>query len=379
MTMHFHKTQQDLILQAFKAGRNSHAQLFYGPPGNGKLEAALWYASLMLCLHPTEDGPCGTCSSCMQNKSFTHPDLQFIFPTPKSKSDKIEGMSIEFISQWREILGKHAYSSIDDWRIKTGYDTYNFEIRINEAQEINKNLSYKSYSGGYKVVLIWLPEMLNIEASNKILKNIEEPEDRTIMLMVSEQINRVLPTIRSRVQSVFFPPLQVEDLAQYLRNRGVGEADEIARISEGNIQRAYGFLEADSGVKEMGALFARWMRVCYAVNMKEILSISDFLSKGGKNYSENFLKFSLQIIREALLLGKATGIDGNNPIFADSDFKISNFSKLINPDNTQAILAEIDRAVYEIGRTMNIKIVITDVSIRMHYLMKKGVLPPAFG
>ncbi len=286
---------------------------------------------------------------------------------------------MEFISQWRELLGKHAFFNFDDWRVKTGYDSKNFEIRVNEAQEINKNLSYKSYSGGYKIVLIWLPEMLNITTSNKILKNIEEPEDRTIILMVSEQINRVLPTIRSRVQSVFFPLLQVEDLAQHLRTKGVSEADEIARISEGNLQRAYSFLEADSGVKEMGALFARWMRVCYAVNMKEILSISDLLSKGGKNYTENFLKFSLQIIREALLLGKATSIDGNNPVFAGSDFKISNFSKLINPDNTHAILAEIDRAVYEIGRTMNIKIVMTDLSIRMHYLMKKGVLPPAFG
>ncbi len=377
MTVHFHKTQQDLILQAFKAGRNSHAQLFMGPAGNGKLELALWYAALMLCQQPTDHGPCGVCSSCLQNKAFTHPDLQFIFPTPSAAAEKLKALSIEFMPQWRDLLQQNAFFSFDDWKRATGNYEKSFEIRVAEADQISKNLSYKSYAGGYKVVLVWLAEWMNVATANKILKNIEEPEDRTLILLVCEQADRLLPTIRSRVQSVFFPPLQVSECANYLTSIGVKEANEIARIADGNLHQALSFLESNEGVREMGVLFARWMRVCYTVNMKEILSISDLLSKKSRSYTENFLRFSLQIIREALLLDKSSAIHGDNPVFSGSDFKIANFSKLIHEENTHGILKEIDQAVYEISRSVNIKIVMTDLSIRLHYLMKRGVLPEA--
>jgi DNA polymerase III subunit delta' len=371
----FHHKQKEQIIQAFHAGRNSHAQLFYGPAGNGKYAAALAYAATLLCHLPGEKGACGQCPSCRQVSAFTHPDIQFIFPTYVLKSEKVNGLSEEFIKPWRQMLARQLYFEFNDWKTELEGETRTFGIRVDEAAAINRNLTYKSYSGGYKVVLIWLPEQMNEATANKLLKNIEEPESKTMIIMVSEKAEDLLATIRSRVQTAFFPRLSEEDVRGELERRGVENAQMIAQLSEGNLNVALNMALHAGDMDVLAQQFAQWMRVCYTVNMTEIIKLADQVSKNGREHVKAFLQFSAQTIRQAVLSKYRSAHFSDNPVFANSDFKMKNFATLINIENAHALLQVLDDAQQDITRNVNPKIVLTDLSIRIHYLLKRGVLP----
>ncbi|MCC5917662.1 MAG: hypothetical protein JJU02_10110 [Cryomorphaceae bacterium] len=372
----FHQRQKELLLTAFNADRNSHAQLFHGPAGNGKFAIALAYVASLLCNLPGEKGACGTCPSCVQMAKFAHPDVQYIFPTYTNAAEKVSGLSDEFIAPWRTLLQKHLFFDYTDWKQHLGADTKKMEIRVKEAAAINKNLSYKSYSGGYKIVVIWLAETMNVATANKLLKNIEEPEEKTLILMISENRENLLATITSRVQSVFFPRLSEIEVQEVLRTKGVANVELLSQLSEGNLKTALDLSHQSAELDEIARRFAHWMRVCYTVNMKEIVGLSDQVSKTGREGARMFIYFAAQVIRQAVLLPHRSALHANNPVFSNTDFKIQNFSKLVHPENAGLILKVLDEAQEDIARFVNIKIVFTDLSIRMHYLLKRGVEAP---
>ena len=374
-TIPFHHKQKEQIISAFQAGRNSHAQLFYGPAGNGKYAVALAYAATLLCQQPGENGACGQCPSCRQVGSFTHPDIQYIFPTYVLKSDKINGLSEEFIKPWRQMLSRHLYFDFNVWKAELEGETRTFGIRVEEAAAINRNLIYKSYSGGYKVVLIWLPEQMNEATANKMLKNIEEPEAKTMIIMVSEKAEDLLATSRSRVQTVFFPRLSDEEVKGELERRGVDNAQLIAQLSEGNLNAALTMALHAGDMDVLAQQFTQWMRICYTVNMTEIIKLADQVSKHGREHVKAFLQFSAQTIRQAILSKYTSGHFLDNPVFANSDFKLKNFATLIHIENAHALLEVLDDAQQDVTRNVNPKIVLTDLSIRVHYLLKRGELP----
>ncbi|MCH8546221.1 MAG: hypothetical protein LAT54_05770 [Cryomorphaceae bacterium] len=369
----FHAKEKGLIIQSFFDGRNSHAQLFYGPSGNGKFTVAMAYVALLLCEQPSEKGACMTCASCKQMAKLTHPDVHFIFPTYIDKSNDLDGLSEEFIKTWREAVMANPYLSFGDWKRFINAEQKTMQIRVKEAAYINEKLSYKSFYGGYKVVFIWLPELLNTETANKLLKNIEEPEDKTVIIMVSERYGLLLPTITSRMQSVYFPRLTEEEVRKALEAKGVGNPEVLAQLAEGNLSDALELAAQSDSLTELATYFTLWMRVSYSVNMPEIIKLSEDLSKKSRAFTIAFLQFSLQTIRQAVLSNFRTSTE--NPIFANTDFKMVNFSKIINPENAWLIMNELDSAVADIERTCSVKIVMTDLSIRVHYLLKRGIIP----
>ncbi len=372
----FHEKEKARILQALKDGRNSHAQLFYGAPGNGKLAVALAYISALLCQQPTERGACGACPSCRQMMKLSHPDVQFVFPTYSSKEEGKTGLSEEFIAEWREVVNENIYLNHEDWIAKLNAEKRNMEIRVSDAKAINDNLSFKSFYAGYKVVLIWLPEFLGIATANKLLKNIEEPESKTLIMMVSEQVHSLMPTITSRLQSVHFPRLSKEEVKNELKARNIDGADVIAELVEGNLNDALNLTHKSESLSQLAVYFTRWMRICYSVNMPEIIKIGEEVHKEGRVFAVAFLRFCLQTIRQTVLSKYKPSVE--NPLFQRTDFKMVNFAKIINPENAHKLLGEIDEAISDIQRYGSIKMVITDLSIRVHYLLKRGEIPEAF-
>ena len=197
------------------AGRVSHAQLFTGDAGYGSLPLALAYVQYLFCPHRHDGDSCGECPSCQQIEALAHPDLHFVYPVNKREKKAGEVViSDMFIDKWRAIWQRNSgifsaeewYSDLDLGKTMKGL------ISAKESEEIIRKLQFKSYSSEYKAMIIWLPEAMNQEAANKILKILEEPWEKTLFILVSEQPELLLQTITSRTQEVTVGRIDVATL-----------------------------------------------------------------------------------------------------------------------------------------------------------------------
>ncbi|MBT8291216.1 MAG: DNA polymerase III subunit, partial [Muriicola sp.] len=203
------------------SGRIPHAQLFVGPEGSGTLPVALAYAQYILCGNSSGENINGDEACNLKCKSFTHPDLHFAFPVSNTENIRSHAVSDNFLKEWRLFLKEDPYGSLFDWYRYIGIEKKQGQIGVDEAMDIVKKLSLKSYEGGYKVMIIWMAERMNSSAANKLLKLLEEPPHKTIFLLVAEDEENILQTIRSRCQLLHFPPLPEEAIAQALVEKGV--------------------------------------------------------------------------------------------------------------------------------------------------------------
>jgi len=200
------------LLKTVKNNRVSHAQLFLGQAGIGKLGLAIAYAQYINCTNKQEDDSCGVCPSCVKYEKLIHPDLHFIFPT--ATTERVEKpKSKDFVSEWRElILDRNGYISIADWYGKIGIERKRAIINARDCNDIIQTLSYKSFEAEYKVMIIWMVEKLFHSAAPKLLKILEEPPDKTLFILVAENQESMLKTILSRTQLIKVPFLQDDDL-----------------------------------------------------------------------------------------------------------------------------------------------------------------------
>lgn len=266
--------QEDLkrhLMQSVDAGRVSHAQLFTGKAGSGALAVAVAYVQYLCCRHRRDGDSCGECPDCRQIAALAHPDLHLVFPVNKQGKKSGEAMrSDEFLPQFRTLFAERGgYFSPQDWydRLDLG-KTLKGMIAAREADEIIRKLSFKSFEADYKTMLIWLPEAMNEEAANKILKILEEPWDRTLFILVSEHPDRLLPTIVSRTQEVAVPRIASDVLERVAQQRGVADplqARNMARLAGGDLLELGHLVagESDALRKEHFDLFCSLMRLSY--------------------------------------------------------------------------------------------------------------------
>jgi len=240
--------QQELIgklIRSVREERVSHAQLFTGPEGCGSLALALAYARYVSCENRTDHDSCGTCKSCVKYEKMIHPDLHFVFPVIRNKKDS-EPVSDSFLPEWREFVKKSPFFTINSWLDSIEVGNAQGLIFSSEAAEIIKKLSLKTFESDFKIMIIWLPEKMHPSAANKLLKLIEEPPDRTLFLLVSDEPDKVLPTILSRCQLVRLPGFTNDEVRDYLIgkfNSDRKKASEIAGVANGNIIKALEFYE----------------------------------------------------------------------------------------------------------------------------------------
>ena len=316
----------------------AHAQLFSGLPGIGKFRLALAYAQYIHCTDRRDDDSCGQCNSCKKYRKFSHPDLHFVFPVLNKKGKK-DAYCDDYLPEWRLFLTHNEYFDINDWLADIGTENQQANIFTREADEIIKKLSMKSYESEYKIMIIWLPERMREEAANKILKILEEPYDNTFFLLVSDDPESLLTTIRSRTQQVFMRPLPEETIRQTLVSQyGVenAQAVNIAHISNGIIYKAIENINISEEKEYFLTLFMQMMRLAYGRRLKEMKEWSEEVAGLGRERQKMFLQYSQRMIRENFIMNFRTP-HLNYMTLPEINFS-SRFSPFVNEGKTEQIM-----------------------------------------
>lgn len=358
-------------------GRIPHAQLFTGAAGAGKLPLALAYAQYIACPNRTEHDSCGTCPTCLQFKHLQHPDLHFAFPIVKTDGGDTCN---DFMPQWRQQLLTQPYFDIDDWYRTLGVETKQGIIYEKESSEIMRKLSLKSFGDGYKFMLIWLPEKMNIACANKLLKLLEEPPEKTLFLLISEQPELLLSTIVSRTQEIRVPRLTESDIAdELIRSRGIAGADagDLAHIANGSLTAACKLADANEQNFLFFNDFVALMRNAWLVGQRKdysallslrkwSLDIAD--AKVGRERQKAFLQYAQRQVRENYIANFHQPAM-NYQTGAERAFS-AKFAPFIHNDNVERIMNQLSTAEAQITQNGNAKIIFFDLCLQMIVLIK---------
>lgn len=362
-----HQALKQQLIDTIRHNRVSHSQLFYGPEGNGALLMAIAYAQYLLCDNPSESDSCGTCSSCKQMVSFNYPDLHFVYPVAKKDNKDKKVFSTDYLNDWKNLVHKDQYFGIFRWLEALGVQNKQAQIGVDESAQMLRKLQLKSYSGKHKVMILWMPERMNASASNKLLKLLEEPPQKTLFIFVSEDPDSLLKTITSRCQKVYIPKYTFNDTHTFLQNEeglDSGPAQVIARMADGNLAQAKRLAERAETYSDYAKLFSHWVRSCFKADLKQIIEWADDCGKFEREKIKHFLSFCSQTFRDSLNIHYKT-LEDFNQIFQEVNFELSKFAPFVHVGNTPRILQDLDAAAYDIGRNANPKIVLTDLSLNM--------------
>lgn len=373
-----HEYNKNHLIKSATQGRIPHAQLFIGPEGCGTLPMAIAYSQYILCQNSGDENSGGNEACNLKFDHFSHPDLHFIYPTVTTDDVKSKPKSIDFITDFRQFLKENPYGSLFDWYQLLGVKNKQGEIRVDDAQEILKSLALKSYEGGYKVIIIWMADKMNIAASNKLLKLLEEPTDKTVFILISENEEDIIQTIRSRCQVVHFnalPEKVIEEGLIIKHNIDPKMATKIAHQAQGNFNKAMQLLSDDGEDSYFEKWFVDWVRAAFrakgnAAAIQDLINWSDQIAGLGRETQKKFLDFCINMFRQALLLNYETP----KLVYLEpkvDKFKLENFAPFVNGNNIQDIFKELSDAMYHIERNGNAKIILTDLSIKLTRLIHK--------
>ena len=362
------KEAKQRLIREVKEGKIAHARLFCGPEGIGKLPLAIAYARYLSCSNPTETDACGTCPKCIKFNKLAHPDLHFVFPVIKKNSK--DAVSDDFIAEWRELINQNPYFNLNMWLEEMGAENQQALIYVKESDEIIRKLSLKSSQGGYKIMIIWLPEKMNIECSNKLLKLLEEPPSQTVFLLVSEEPDTVLATIQSRTQRFNLYGIEEEDIVVRLQQQyGIQESDaiSIAHRSEGNFLKALEEIHLNEENKIFFELFVNLMRLSYQRKIREMKQWSETLASMGRERQKHFLTYCQRMIRENFIYN----FHDPSLIYLNEEEKnfSSRFAPFINEYNVINIMYELSEAQRHIEQNVNARMVFFDFSLKMIVLL----------
>ena len=360
------------LVKSVKEGRVSHAQLFAGPEGCGSLALALAYARFVSCENRTETDSCGTCKSCVKYEKLIHPDLHFVFPVIKGKKSS-EPVSDNYIGEWREMIKKSPFFTLNNWLDSIEVGNAQGMIYTSEASEIIRKLSLKTFESDFKIMIIWLPEKMNQTTSNKLLKMIEEPPEKTLFLLVSEEPDKIIPTILSRCQLVKIPRFSTKAIEAYLVNTynpDKNKAADFARVSMGNINRAIQLFESEESTTANLDMFKSIMRFAWKRDIGSIISWSEEIAVSGRESQKNFVVFSLRILRENLML--TLGQKTNNLVYLsgqEEDFS-GKFHPFINQNNIYPLTDEFNLVHAHIEANGNPRIIFLDLGLKIAQLIR---------
>lgn len=365
------------LAKSADAGRIPHAQLFVGPEGCGTLPMALAYAQYIICSNTNGENKDDENGCNLKFEALSHPDMHFAFPVANTDKVKSHAVSNHYLEEWRKFLLEQPYGNLFDWYRLIGIEKKQGQIGVDEAQDIVKKLSLKSYEGGHKVMLIWMAEKMNAAAANKLLKLIEEPPVKTLFLLITEDEEQIIQTIRSRCQILRFPPLAEQIIADGLVERGLvrEEALQLAQESNGNFNKALDLKNRDSEDLVFEKWFVQWVRSAFKAKgnkaaIHELILWSDEVAKTGRETQKKFLLYCLSVMRQAMLINYNAKSLAFMKIHVDG-FQLDKFASFIHENNIQEIVEELEEAHFHIERNGNSKIILTDLSIKLTRLLHK--------
>jgi len=354
---------KERLMQLVGEGRLPHALMLCGPTGSGKMALAIGFAKALLSRTPNDEA---------MLRQLEHPDLHFTYPTIKlpSMSTDHKPVSDDFAKEWHELVMRGPYFTMNEWLEQMGGENQQAIITAGESDDLTHKLSLKSSQGGYKVSLIWLPERMNIECANKMLKLLEEPPSQTVFILVCEDPDRLLETIRSRVQRIDIKKISNEDIEQALiSERGLSEemARRVARMANGSWLKVLEMLSADSENELFLDLFQSLMRLAYQRKVKDLKAWSESLAAMGRERQKRFLEYFLRLIRENFMYN----FQQEELCYMtqrEEDFA-RNFARFINEANVLPITDLAQTAIRDIGQNANAKIVFFDFALQMIVLL----------
>ncbi|MTG97867.1 MULTISPECIES: ATP-binding protein [Myroides] len=366
------------LIQSAQSGRIPHAQLFVGPEGSGTLPMAIAYAQYLLCKNIGNENTGGNESCNLKFSNLSHPDLHFVYPVATTDQVKKHATSDLFADQWKAFLKKNPYSNLFDWYNAIEIQNKQGQIGVDEASEVIKKLALKSYEGGYKIMIIWMADKMNTEASNKLLKLLEEPPAKTLFLLITENEKSILQTILSRCQILRFNPLndkEIENALVVKYNCPTNQAAIIAKQAQGNLNKAFHLFENIDVALPFEKWFVQWVRAAFRAKgnagvIQELIEWSEELASLGREQQKQFIEYCIELFRQALLLNYQTP----NLVYYQTTvdkFKLENFAPFVNGANIQDIFNELSDAIYHIERNGNAKMIFTDLSIKLTRLIHR--------
>ena len=338
------------LIRTVQDQRVSHAQLFYGPEGSGKLALAIAYAQLINCSTPAlprwGDGEgggadsCGACPSCVQFRKLVHPDMHFFFPTSTTREVTSRPSSKYFLEAWRKYLLEINYRvSLSGWYEAIGIENRQGTIYADDANEINRILSYKSYESEFKIILIWMVEKVYSTAVPKILKVLEEPPEKTLFLLITDNPEQVIPTLVSRCLPVRIP--------RY-------------RPAESPV-----LPEEDKLHFEM---FRAWMRLCFSRNIPDLIGFATEAGKLGREKQKSLLRYGLSLSRN--VLARRYGLT-QGPVTGEEETEfISRFSPVLEEAKLLPFYNLLNSSVFHIERNAHAPTLFLDLSLKLTGLLK---------
>jgi len=355
---------QQRLKQMVDSGHLPHAIMLCGPEGSGKLALATAFACMLL-----DDG---TPSAKAMLAKLEHPDLHFTYPTIKlpSMGSDHKPVSDDFAKEWHALIMQGPYFTMDEWMRAMGGENQQAIITAGESDELVRRLSLKSSQGGYKVSVIWLPERMNIECANKLLKLIEEPPQQTVFIMVCQEPDRLLETIRSRVQRIDIRKTDNEDIRQALvERRGIDEevAHRISRLANGNWLKALEELQVGSENELFLDMYITLMRLAYQRKIKDLQKWSEQMAGMGREKQKRWLTYFLRMTRENFI-HNFQNEELNYMTRKEEDFA-RNFARFVNENNILPISDMANLAIRDIGQNANAKIVFFDFALQMIVLL----------
>lgn len=365
-----HSETKTVLINAVKNNHVAHAQLFFGKEGSANLTLALAYAAYLNCENPTETDSCGSCPSCIKIDKLVHPDFHFVFPkTAKQASDDESAAKGDTMTLWRSFLLENPYGNAVDWAELSGSAGKQLNISKDDGKHIIKTVSMKAFEAKYKVLLIWLPEFMNISAANSILKVLEEPPEKTVYLMVTNDYEKLITTIISRTQLIRVPDFQVEDIQQYLVEKqqiDSEKAQKLALMSDGSLRVAMNWEHHSE--EDSHQIFREWMRECWGLDILNLHSKSYKFNELNKATQKSMLVYGLAILRECL----ATSMTGNEPNRPDGEEKtfVENFADNVPTEKYEKLSSILTEAHFHLERNGNPRIVFMDTSMQISGVLR---------
>jgi len=362
------------LTSAYNENRVAHTQLFLGDEGSGPLAVAIAYSQFLMCDNKTENDSCGVCPSCKKFEKISHPDLHFYFPAATNSSVKKDPKSSLFLDKWRNYIAENnAYITLNGWLEYLGVGNKQGFIRKDDANEIIGKTALKAYEGKYKIFIIWMVDKMNDSASNKLLKTFEEPPKNTVIILIGNNYELLLPTVRSRAQLIKVPPLSDNDISHQLIKKGATEEDaaDIALISGGSWSMAQEIFENAGETQSNFLNFRKWLRLCFQPkDYGELLKFNQDMSKLGREKQKSFLKYGIEIIHNSILNNHSNG-NIIKKAGEELDFT-KKFSQFINEANQKDMYKTLNDAIYHIERNAHAGILYSDLSFKITDLMAKG-------
>ena len=399
-----HSELKQRLTRMVQSNRLSHALLFLGKEGSGALPMAIAFAQYVLCekINPPgsaksspslfgdipdtlpavnlEDS-CGVCPSCKKAAQLMHPDLHFSFPTIKKSSKHEKVLSTDFIAEWREFIELQPYDNVTGWldflkeNPKSGIENpanKQGNITVQECDDIGRRLSLKPFESIYKILILWMPEFLGV-AGNKLLKLIEEPPANTLFLLVATDENNILPTILSRTQLIRVPLFSNREIEEALIKMDTDpeKAAQMAAISQGNYLEALKMLQ--NAEEDWEEAVRSWLNVALRGTINAQLKWTDEISKLGREKQKQFLKYFIHLLQQAIRVRYIQADQLDNISHEEQDFALR-LNKMCTMEAQEAIVSELDKAIYYVERNANAKLLFHALTIRMYHIIKNNSL-----